>query len=458
MTSLLIKNGLIGTAEQTFVGDILTTGKKIAAVGQNLRAPESPTKVIDASGLLVMPGGVDPHVHFELPVGGGIVSSDDFASGTAAALAGGTTTIIDFVTPEPGQSLIDALHERKKQAAKAVCDYGLHISVTEWREDIKELKACVEDEGVSSVKIYLAYKESIGLEDSEVISVMDAAARLNMPVMAHCEHGDLVAWLRRKFIAEGKTAPKFHALSRPASFEAEAVSRALLMAETTGCSLYIVHISTADAVAALRAARERGVSAFGETCPHYLLLDESEYERPSRESVAYVMSPPLRPKSHQQPLWEALAGGALQSVATDHCPFTLQEKLAGVDDFTKIPNGAAGVEHRLSLLYTYGVKENKISLQQFVDLVSTTPAKLFGLYPRKGLLAPGSDADIVLWDGNADETIFAKSMRQNCDHTIYEGWKISGKPLLVISGGRVRYDNGELLVEPGDGVFLYRAR
>ncbi|NIA31787.1 MAG: amidohydrolase family protein, partial [Actinobacteria bacterium] len=249
-----------------------------------------------------------------------------------------------------------------------------------------------------------------------------------------------------------------HALSRPASFEAEAVNRALLMAETTGCSLYIVHISIEDGAASLRAAQKRGETAFGETCPHYLLLDEKKYGLPPQEAVKYVISPPLRHKRNQKALWDALADGTLGSVGTDHCPFTLQEKLAGIDDFTKIPNGVAGVEHRLSLLYTFGVKENRISPEKYVDLVSTRPAKLFGLYPRKGALAPGSDADIVLWDANAEETISAKNMKQNCDHTIYEGWKIRGKAAVVVSGGRVRYDSGELFVEPGDGVFLYRAR
>ena len=458
MNSLLIKNGLIVTAEQTFIGDILTTGKKIATVGQNLSTPDSRTKVIDASGLLVMPGGIDPHVHFELPVGNNVVSSDDFYTGTRAALAGGTTTVIDFVTPEPGQSLIDALTQRKKQAKKSACDYGLHISVTHWRDSIEEeLRTCAEM-GTSSVKIYLAYKETIGLEDRDIINVMAAAARLNMPVLAHCEHGDLISWMRNRLIAEGKTAPKFHALSRPTSFEAEAINRALLMAETTGCPLYIVHISTKQGVAALRAARERGVSASGETCPHYLLLDEESYNLPAQEAVKVVMSPPLRPQSHQQPLWDALEDGALSCVATDHCPFTLQQKLAGIDDFSKIPNGVAGVEHRLSLLYTFGVKAGKMSPQRFVDVVSTGPAKLFGLYPRKGALQPGSDADIVLWDPNADETISAQSMRQNCDYTIYEGLRITGKPATVISGGAIRLDHGELFAEPGEGEFLFRGR
>jgi len=458
MNPLLIKNGRIITPEKTFTGDILTIGKKIVAVGQNLHAPESRTQIVDASGLLVMPGGIDPHVHFELPVGNGIVSSDDFYSGSRAALAGGTTTIIDFVTPEPGQSLPDALAERQKLAEKSACDYGLHMSVTEWRPDIeKELEICAE-KGATSVKVYMAYKETIGLEEDKLFKVMLAANKLGLVVLVHCEDGDRISETRDRFLAEEKRTPRYHPLSRPAACESDAIQRALHMAEEAGSQLYIVHISTAEGVAALHQARERGVSAHGETCPHYLLLDEEKYNLPPKEAVEYVMSPPLRNKRHQQPLWDALADGTLQSVGTDHCPFTLQQKFAGIADFTKIPNGVAGVEHRLSLLYTYGVKKNKISLPQFVNLVSTSPAKLFGLYPRKGTLLPGSDADIVLWDGNADETIFAKSMRQHCDHTIYEGWKISGKPSLVISGGRIRYDNGEFFVEPGDGAFLYRTR
>ena len=457
MQRLLIKNGNIVTSERSFIGDILTLENKIINVGPNLDAADAGAQIIDASNLLVLPGGIDPHVHFELPVGDGLISSDDFYSGTAAALAGGTTTIFDFVTPKPGQSLIDALHERKKLAAKSVCDYGLHMSVTERRDSIgDELQACT-DEGVTSVKIYMAYKETIGLEDCDIISVMEQAARLNMLVLAHCENGDFISREQQNLLAAGKTAPKYHALSRPPAVEGEAIQRAIVMAETTGCSLYIVHISTSDGVAALRAAKQRKLPVFGETCPHYLLLNDREYNRPPDEAVAYIMSPPLRHKSHSPILWQSLVNGTLDTVATDHCPFTMAQKRAGMANFKKIPNGVAGVEHRLQLLFDHGVNSGRLSIEQFVNLTSTAPAKIFGIYPRKGLLAPGSDADIVLWDASAKDAISATRHRQNCDHTIYERWKVTGRAQTVICGGKVRFDRGKVLAKRGDGSLLFRA-
>jgi dihydropyrimidinase len=454
MNSILIKNGRIITAEKTFTGDILTRGGKIADIGSNLKATDAQTRSIDAAGLLVLPGGIDPHVHFELPVGNSSVSSDNFYTGTAAALAGGTTTIIDFVTPNPGQLLPDALDERRKLAAKSVCDYSLHMSVTEWRESIgDELKACAE-KGVTSVKIYMAYKETIGLEDEAILAVMQQAARLDMLVLAHCENGDAVKRNQKELLAVGKTAPKYHAISRPPYVEGEAIQRAIRMTEKTGCSLYIVHISTQEGVAAMHAAKQRDLPVYGETCPHYLLLQEREYDRPPEDAVTFVMSPPLRPKSHPLHLWDALAAGTIDTLATDHCPFTLKQKRAGLNNFTHIPNGIAGVEHRMQLLFEHGVNSEKLSVEQFVNLTSTRPAKIFDLYPRKGVLAPGSDADIVLWDANTEDTISAKTHVQNCDHTIYEGWKVRGRPQTVICGGRIQFDDGKVFTKRGDGCFL----
>ena len=438
MSSILIKNGRIVTASDSFAADILVIEDKIKGIGKDLEAVDSNTEVIDASGLYVLPGGIDAHVHMELPLGDGLFSCDDFESGTRAALAGGTTSIIDFVTPQRGQSLIEAVEERKKLAEKSLCHYRLHMSVTEWNPRVPaEMKQCLEQEGMTSVKVYMAYKESVGLDDGELLQVMETAAGLGLLVMVHCEHGEAVGFLQKKFIREGKTGPRYHPLSRPPEVEGEAVNRALMMAKITCCPIYIVHVSTREAVERIAGARETGRQVFAETCPHYLLLDDSEYKRPGFAGAAYVMSPPLRPKGHGDALWKAIKNGVIQTAATDHCPFHMKDrKERGRDDFTRIPNGVAGVEHRMVLLYRYGVLENKITLKQFVDITAEQPARIFGLYPQKGTIAVGSDADILLWDPQAEDVISAATHVQHCDTTIYEGFPIKGKPYIVIAGGK----------------------
>lgn len=460
MSGLLIKNGRIVTDSAVFDGDILIGDGKIRAVEAGLERPGPDTGIIDAAGLYVLPGGIDPHVHMALPLASGIESADDFESGTTAALAGGTTSIIDFVTPGRSQSLIEALDERKALAQKSLCDYGLHMSITAWNETIAaEMERCVEGEGITSFKVYLAYKETIGLEDRELISAMAAAARLKVLITAHCEHGDVVGYLQEKYIRQGRTGPEYHPLSRPPEVEREAVCRALLLAKATNCPLYVVHVSTAEAAAEIERAREAGQQVLAETCPHYLLLDESRYRLPGFEAARYVMSPPLRANAHLAALWKACARGVIQVVATDHCPFHFKgQKEMGRGDFTRIPNGVAGVENRLSLLYTYGVLEDKISLRQFVDLTATGPARIFGLYPRKGTIRPGADADLVLWDPHQQDTISAKTHHQHCDTNIYEGFPIKGKPHLVISNGKPAYQEGRLLLKPGSGHYLPRKR
>jgi len=457
MTTLLIKNGQIVTDSDSFRSDILIADGKIHSVGVSLEKPNAKTQVIDASELLIFPGGIDPHVHLELPVGG-TVSADDFESGTLAALAGGTTTIIDFVTPERNQSLLEALQERKDIARKAVCDYALHMSIISWSEATeREMRQCIEQEGIPSFKVYLAYKETIGLEDRELLAVMDAAARYGALIAAHCEHGDAVSYLQKKLLAQGKTEPRYHARSRPPALEREAVVRAITLADMTGALLYIVHISTQGATKEIVSAQKRGQSVFAETCPHYLLLDEREYDRPISQAAAYVMSPPLRASEHKEGLWEALQNGVLQTVGTDHCPFNLRgQKDRDLSDFTKIPNGVAGVENRLELLYTYGVLENRITLNQFVQLTSTNPAKLFGLYPRKGSVTAGADADVVLWNPDARDVISARTHHQKCDTNIYEGFEIRGKPEIVIANRRIVYRDSKIKVDRGDGRYLYR--
>lgn len=459
MSSVLFKNGDLVTPAGVLQGDLLVRGGKIAALGGELEAAaDAETRVVDASGCYILPGGVDPHVHLELPTPAG-PSADDFESGSRAALAGGTTTVLDFVTPEPGQGLLEALQLRRAAAKRALCDYGLHVTPTRWDDAVAdEMRRCVAEEGVTSFKAYMAYKETIGLEDRDLLAVMDAAAKLDALVTVHCEHGDAVAYLQRKLLAEGKTAPRYHPAARPPETEIEAVGRALLFARLTGCALYVVHVSTEIAAVALGEARRSGQAVAAETCPHYLLLGEEEYDRPGFEGAAYVMSPPLRPEEDRNALWEALRAGGIQAVGTDHCPFDRRQKERGRVDFTRIPNGVPGIEDRLKLLYTYGVAQGRLSLPEFVERTATGPARIFGLYPRKGILAVGSDADVVLWDPEVEGVLSAGTQLQRCDTSIYEGFRTEGAPRLVLLRGRVAVEEGRVLLEPGAGEYLHRSR
>jgi dihydropyrimidinase len=457
MSRILISAGQIVSDGRNFLGDILIENEKIAAVDKKISKPASIDRVIDAAGYEIFPGGVDPHVHLELETAAGI-SSDDFASGSRAALAGGTTTILDFVTPRRGESLHAALAARKAAAGKSLCDYGLHMSVTAIDRGLAaELDSCHRQEGIVSLKTYLAYKDTIGLEDDEFLDVLDLARRLNLLVMVHAESGDMVSYLQKKLLAQGKTAAGYHPFSRPPEVEGDAVGRALLMANLAGVPLYIVHVSTCHGVEAITAARQAGQTVIGETCPQYLLLDENRYQGDDDTAAASVMSPPLRGREHQTALWEALAQGIIQTLATDHCPFNLAEKKKfAAADFTKIPNGCGGIEYRMPLLYSFGVRSDKISLTRFVDLVSTRPAKIFGLYPRKGTIRVGSDADLVVWDPQSKSTISAARQWQRCDHTLYQGLELQGAPRLVFSRGAVVFENGRILADPGRGIYLPR--
>ena len=459
MSSLLIRNGHVITAVDSFNGDILIVDGKIRMLGSHLDIIEPDAEIIDASGLLVLPGGIDPHVHMELTVGGGMFSADDFETGTRAAIAGGTTSIIDFVTPEQGQSLIEALEDRKKAAEKSLCDYGLHMSITHWNDRAAgEMEQCVRREGIPSFKVYMAYKETVGLDDASLLKVLHTAAGLKARVAVHCENGDVISFLQRRFIEEGKTSPKYHPLSRPPSVELDAVHRILLMASITHCPIYIVHLSSPRSLEKALECIGTGVDIKVETCPHYLLLDEKKYDKPGFEAATYVMSPPLRTEADNAGLWQGIANDAIQVVSTDHCPFnTKDRKERGFDNFAKIPNGAAGVENRMALLYTYGVLKEKITLNQWVALTSTAPAKIFGLYPRKGAISKGADADLLLWNPNATGVISAKTHHHNCDTNIYEGFKIRGKPHMVIVNGKVAYSEGKFNIEPGAGRYLFRS-
>ncbi len=454
---ILIKNGEIVTAKDRYIGDVYCADGKIAHIGTNLQKENASDEVIDASGQFVFPGLVDPHTHMELPFMG-TISADDFENGTAAGIAGGTTTIIDFVVPGRGADLFEAIKEWKGKAAKAVADYAFHMALTGWFDHTAEdMRRCVQDEGITSFKVFLAYKGAIGIDDSELWSALETAGKLGCVLSVHAENGDVILHLQKKFISEGKTEPKYHALSRPSVLEGEATSRFLALAGMTGAEVYVVHMTCRESVEALAKARRRGQKAWGETCPQYLLLDDSVYEKSNFEGAAYVMSPPIRPKGHSDALWHGIETGTLQTIGTDHCPFMQKgQKEMGRDDFTKIPNGAAGIEHRLALMYTYGALANRFDICRMVDLLATSPARIFHLYPRKGTIVPGADADIVIYDPSGESVISAKSHVSKCDRNIFEGMKVKGKPTHVIANGRVQYKDGDLKVERGKGRFLKR--
>ncbi|MCU0235631.1 MAG: dihydropyrimidinase [Acidobacteria bacterium] len=457
MAGILVRGGQIVSDGRCFRGDVLLAGATIAAVGANLAAEAGGATIVDASGCQVFPGGVDPHVHMALETPAG-VSADDFASGSRAALAGGTTTIIDFVTPRRHESLTAALAVRREAALAAVCDYGLHMSVTAWSDrTLSELEECCRSGGIGSVKAYLAYKETIGLDDGEFLALLDAARQLNFLTLVHAESGDMISYLQRRLLESGKTSAAGHPLSRPPDVEGDAVSRALLMARLAGVPLYVVHVSTRQGIDAVAAARRLGQGAIAETCPQYLLLDEDRYQGDVAAAALHVMSPPLRQREHQAALWEALAAGVAQAIGSDHCPFSLDDKQRhAADDFTRVPGGTGGVEYRLPLLFTFGVKAGRISLPRFVDLVSSRPAKLFGLFPRKGTLRPGSDADLVVWDPEKEWTVSASDQWQRGAPTVYAGLELRGAPRLVFSRGEAVCAEGRVEAREGRGAFLDR--
>jgi dihydropyrimidinase len=453
---MLIKNAYIINADESVQADILIKEGLITDIDSTIKEVKDSGETIDAKGLFVFPGGIDVHTHMELPVGD-TKSSDDFESGTIAALSGGTTTIIDFTTPARGESLISSLNDRLKLVEKSYCDYSLHIGVTYFNEKTsKEIEECVK-KGFTSFKIYMAYKDTIGLNDDNIIKVLETVHSVNALVMVHCENGDIIKDLQIKFISEGNTSPEYHYKSRPLETESEAVSRILTYAKIINTPVYIVHTSTANSVTEIERAKLSGQKVFAETCPQYLFLDESKYHLPGFESAKFVMSPPLRSKENQENLWSALNKGILDIVSTDHCPFNfINQKQKGIGDFTKIPNGAGGIENRLHLLYTYGVLGNKILLNKFVEITSTNPAKIFGLYPQKGTIKEGSDADLILWNPDEEFTINSGKQFQKCDHNIYEGFKIKGAPKWVIKRGETIFKDGRFIEGSRKCKLLFR--
>jgi dihydropyrimidinase len=454
----LIKNGHVVTAVDSYVADVLIEDSTISLIGRNLeRIVASPDKTIDANGRLVLPGGIDPHTHMDLPFGG-TASSDDFETGTRAAAFGGTTTIIDFAVQYHGQALNQALDIWfAKAEGKATIDYGFHLIVTELPDQrLPELAALI-NQGVSSFKLFMAYPGVFLVDDATIFKAMSAAGEKGGLICMHAENGVVIDVLVKRALAEGKTAPRYHALTRPTLAEAEGVHRAIAIAEMANSPVYIVHLSCYDALKEVQAARDLGVPAFAETCPQYLFLDHSYYEQEGFEGAKYVMTPPLRDKSNQEQLWKGLRGNDLQVISTDHCPFCFKEqKELGRGDFSKIPNGGPGVEDRMSLIYDGGVVQKRISLNRFVELTSTAAAKIFGLFPRKGTIAVGSDADIVIFDPNRERTISAKSHHMRVDYSAYEGRTVRGVTETVLSRGNVIVENGTFKGKAGSGQFLKR--
>jgi dihydropyrimidinase len=440
MENIIIKNGILVGADSSIAGDIALKGGKILEIGNLAVSSFFGYQVIDATGKFVMPGGFDPHVHLALPTPAGD-SCDDFLSGSRAALAGGTTFLMDFVTPRRGQSLLEAWQLRSVQAAGCLSGFGLHMGISEWNPQIaREIVPVMEKHGVRSFKAYLAYRETIGIGYDALHELMQIVGRAGGLVMVHCEDGEMVSRLQHQLLLEGKTRACYHPLSRPSEAEIRAIEKVIELSALTNCPVYIVHISTMQGAKMVSTAKKEGLAVFGETCPHYLILDDTVYDSALDDAAVmpYVLSPPIRKKADQQQLWERLSDNTIDVVATDHCPFNLRgQKELGENDFTKIPNGAGGIEHRLSLLYTYGVLTGKITMNQFVSLVSTRPAEIFGFGHRKGKLLPGYDADMVIWDPEYEKTISVANHLQNCDSEIYEGIKIQGYPETVILNAQI---------------------
>jgi dihydropyrimidinase len=452
----LVTNGTIVTADQATRADVLIEDDRIVEIAPSIAPLADHT--IDANGKLVLPGGIDVHTHLDMPIDG-ISSSDDFESGTVAAACGGTTSIIDFATQSKGQSLRQALDTWMGKAdGKAAIDYGFHLIVTDLTDEVETEMAALVGEGIPSFKLFMAYPGTLMLDDGAIFRALLRTRESGGQVSIHAENGHVIDVLVKRALAAGGTAPRFHAVTRPAGAEAEAVHRAIALAEMAGAPVYLVHLSTAQAAEEVGAAKKRGLRVFGETCPQYLLLSEERYREPGFAAAAYVMSPPLRTTADQDRLWRALSAGELDVVATDHCPFMMKgQKELGLGDFSKIPNGAPGIEFRMSLLYDSGVRGGRLSLTRFVEVTSTAPARLFGLYPRKGTIAPGSDADLVIFDPNRTARISAATHHMRVDYNPYEGREVAGIAETVLSRGRTIVEHGRFVGRAGAGAFLRRA-
>ena len=454
--TILIKNGTIVTACDKYVADVFILGEKIQAIGKNLDLKAD--KVIDAKGNYLFPGGIDAHTHMELPFMG-TFASDTFESGTLAGLYGGTTTIIDFAIQSHHESFNTTLDKwHKKADGNAVGDYAFHLGVTDFNESTKaEIKDIVEKRGVTSFKVFMAYKGALMVDDRQIIGLMNEAGKYGGIITTHAENGDMIDELITQFKKEGKLSPKYHPLSRPDVAEAEASGRIIDIAYQGGHPLYIVHMTCEAALNRVRESTKRNQKVNVETCIQYLLLDDSLYDSPGFEGAKWVFSPPLRKPKDQKALWDGINQGLVHTVATDHCPFCMDQKRMGEKDFSKIPNGAPGIEHRMELLFSEGVLKDRISINKFVEISSYAPAKIFGMFPKKGTIAVGSDADIVIFDPNVSHTISAKSHHHNCDYSAFEGWKVQGKTKTVILRGEIAIDKDKALIGKGFGRYINRS-
>ena len=453
----LIVNGTVVTATDTYTADVAITDGKVAAIAQALPR-DGARQVIDAGTKYVMPGGIDVHTHLDMPFGG-TTSADDFETGTRAAAFGGTTTLIDFAIQYKNQPLRAAFDAwMQKAAPKATTDFAFHCIVTDLPNARLGEMAELVREGVPSFKLFMAYPGVFMLDDATIFKAMRNASKIGGMICMHAENGGAIDVIVQQALAEGKTGPKYHALTRPTTAEGEATARAIALAEMAGSPVYIVHLSCNDALEKVREARDRGLPVYAETCPQYLYLSLEDMDKPGFESAKYVFTPPLREKWHQEKLWTGLKQDHLQVVSTDHCPFCFKEqKEMGKDDFTKIPNGGPGIEHRMSLVYSGGVGKGRFSVNRFVELVATTPAKIFGLFPRKGTIAVGSDADLVIFDPNREHTISASTHHMRVDYSMFEGIKVKGMPDIVLSRGRVIVEGDQFHGKAGQGSFLKRA-
>ena len=456
MSSILIRGGTVVNADRQFRADVLCVDGKVHSVGDNLQAPAG-AQVVDAGGQYVMPGGIDPHTHMQLPFMGS-VTMDDFFTGTAAGLAGGTTSIIDFVIPNPQQPLMEAYRTWRGWAEKSAADYGFHVAVTWWGDSVREdMGRLVRDEGVNSFKHFMAYKNAIMCDDETLVNSFKRALELGAMPTVHAENGELVYLLQQEVMRMGITGPEGHPLSRPPAVEGEAANRAIAIADVLGVPIYVVHVSCIESAEAIARARARGQRVYGEVLAGHLVVDDSVYRNPDfATAAAYVMSPPFRPKVNQEFLWRGLQSGNLHTTATDHCTFCAEQKAGGRDDFSKIPNGCGGVEERLAVIWDQGVNTGRLTPSEFVAITSANTAKLFNIYPQKGTVSAGADADIVVWDPQGNKTLSAKTQHSKGDFNIFEGRVVRGIPSHTLSQGKLVYVQGDLRAQAGAGRYIKR--
>ncbi|QFQ89127.1 dihydropyrimidinase [Paracoccus kondratievae] len=450
--STVIKGGTIVTADLSYSADVLIEGGRIVQIGAGLTGDT----VLDATGCYVMPGGIDPHTHLEMPFMG-TYSSDDFESGTRGALAGGTTMVVDFALPAPGEGLLDALKKWDNKAGRACCDYSFHMAITWWGEQVFNEMQAVTERGINTFKHFMAYKGSLMVNDEELFASFRRCAELGAIPLVHAENGDIVASMSTRLLAEGNKGPEAHAYSRPSQVEGEATNRAIMIADMAGVPLYVVHTSCEESHEAIRRARMLGKRVWGEPLIQHLVLDESEYANPDWDHAARrVMSPPFRDKRHQDSLWAGLASGSLSCVATDHCAFTTEQKRFGIGDFTKIPNGTGGLEERMPMLWTTGVRTGRLTPNEFVAVTSTNIAKILNIYPQKGAVLVGADADLVVWDPEARKVITASAQQSAIDYNVFEGREVVGLPRFTLTRGVVAVTEGKVDTHEGHGRFVAR--